>query len=406
MIANLKHTLTRISRLAIIAVSVVMLAIPQPLLAQGSPTTPTPTPTPSATTPQIDYSANDIDWYDPRGNNVCGVSGGGAVSGDTVARFLQVLAEQESGGNIHAISGTGATGKYQYIDSTWKASAQSYYPPALQYAEATNAPEPVQDAVAYIEYTSKFKQFNNNVFKLAVSHFYPLANTDPRYLDIIPPGNVITPRQYANQIIQKLSSGAGKNIPITASQAPDFQKYLAQNGGGGSGSGSAGSSGGGQTCTGGVVSGDIVKTALGLAWPTPGHGKNQGDATPAYQSAMPKYNGATFDDPWSDCGVFVATVMVSSGADSQYQRRGTSAQIDYIKQHPTKFDFFTTPDYTDSTAKLQPGDIMISYGHTYIFTGVYKGSDGKIYNSASASLHDHVPQATNWYAGFFVARKK
>jgi hypothetical protein len=155
-----------------------------------------------------------------------------------------------------------------------------------------------------------------------------------------------------------------------------------------------------------VVAGNITQTAIGLAWKTPGHGKNKEDATPAYQTTMPDANGATTDDPWSDCGVFVATVMVSSGADQQYQRRGTSSQIAYIRQHPEKFDYFTTDNYTKSSGLLRPGDILIRDGHTYLFTGPTKGDDGKAYNSVTASLHDHVPEITNWYPGFNVARAK
>ncbi len=349
----------------------------------------------------IDFSANDIDYYDPNGNNVqiCGGSTPGAAGGDSITKFLQALADQESSGDIHAVSGQGATGKYQYMDGTWQSHATQYYPPATQYKQARDAPEEVQDAVAYIEYTAKFKSYNGDLFKLAVSHFYPVANDQPALLDIVPPGNVLSPRQYAQQFIQRVNSGAGSNIPMKAAQATDFAIYLAKVGG--TVTGQIGS------CSGnGVVQGSIVQTALGLAWPSPGHGKDKVDATSAYQIAMPKYNGATDIDPWSDCGVFTATVMVASGADPTYLRRGTTDQIGYIKSHPDKFLFFDTPDYTDSSSKLQPGDIMVSYGHTYIFTGPYKGSDGKPYNAAAASLHGHVPQADNWYPGFFVARRK
>jgi hypothetical protein len=384
-----KATNSRIARLVFIVFSILTIVVPQPVLAQESPF-------------KVDFTDNDINYYDPRGNNACG---GTTTGGDTLTRFLQALAKQESGGKIDAVSGTGAKGKYQYIDSTWRAHTAQYYPPASKYANALQAPEEYQDALAYIEYSAKFKQFNGDLFKLAISHFYPAANTNPSLLDILPPGNVVTPRQYAQQFIQKMNTGSGSEIPIKASQAPEFQTYLDKAGGQG-----GGGAAGGQVCSGGgVIAGDIVKTALNLAWPTQGHGKEKGDATPppnGYQIAMPKYNGATSDDPWSDCGVFVATVMVATGADESYQRRETSSQIDYIKKHPEKFDLFTSSDYVFKSDKLLPGDIMIQDGHTYIFTGPYKGGDGKLYNSAAASLHDHVPEADNWYPGFYVARVK
>ena len=375
-----------------------LMAVPQVALAAPAPTT---TPASCKDKQKIDYSSNDVNYYDPCGNNVCG---GTSTGGDTITRFLQALAMQENGGKVTGDSGTGARGKYQYIDSTWKAHAALYYPPASKYANANLAPEEYQDAVAYIEYSAKFKSYNGDLFKLAVSHFYPIANDNPALLDQYPPGNVVTPRQYAQQFIQKVNSGSGKEIPIKASQAPDFATYLAKVGATG-----GGGAAGGQVCsTNGVVAGDIVKTALGLAWPTSGHGKNKGDATPAYQTAMPKYNpaaGSASNDPWSDCGVFVATVITAT-ADPNYQKRGTTSQIDYMKKHPEKFDFYQSADYTDSTSKLQPGDIMVNYGHTYLFTGPYKGGDGKLYNSAAASWHGHVPEADNWYPGFFVGRVK
>jgi hypothetical protein len=49
---------------------------------------------------------------------------------------------------------------------------------------------------------------------------------------------------------------------------------------------------------------------------------------------------------------------------------------------------------------------MIQDGHTYIFTGPYKGTDGKLYNAAAASHYDHVPQADRWYPGFVAATVK
>lgn len=394
-----KKWLKTVVRGALMLAMAVLIAVPQTALAQPAEGEEETNKDPKA--PKVDYSANDINYYDPRGNNVCGGTAGG---GDTLTRFLQALAKQESNGNIDAVSGTGAKGKYQYIDSTWRGHAAQYYPPASKYPDALAAPEEVQDALTYIEYSAKFKSFNGDLFKLAISHFYPAANSNPSLLDQYPPGNVVTPRQYAQQFIQKVNSGMGKEIPIKASQAPEFQKWLAEKGGGG-----GGGAAGGQVCSNGVVAGDIVKTALGLAWPTKGHGKDKSDATPAYQEAMPKYNPAAAkatNDPWSDCGVYVATVITAT-ADPNYQKRGTSAQISYMQAHPEKYEFFTSSDYTNSTEKLQPGDILINHGHTMLFTGPYKGGDGKLYNVADASWHGHVPQAQNWYPdGFYVGRVK
>lgn len=145
--------------------------------------------------------------------------------------------------------------------------------------------------------------------------------------------------------------------------------------------------------------GDIAKTALGLAWPNkgkhPGTGKEV--ARDTYQVAMPKYNNNTTTVPWTDCGVFTATVMRMSGADPEYPGRGTSVHLSYIRSSP-KFTAFIPKD----TSELQPGDVGVvsgsnGYGHTYIYTGPYTGDDGVEYQIAEASLFDHVPEADKVY---------
>nr|WP_239063114.1 phage tail tip lysozyme [Streptomyces sp. SID13031] len=151
----------------------------------------------------------------------------------------------------------------------------------------------------------------------------------------------------------------------------------------------------------GAGSGNIVAVAISLAWPEGGHGSQQGDATPAYQAALPKYNSSNGDRVWSDCGRFVATVMRMSGADPDYPMVSTGVQDDYLRSSP-KYDVID--DITES--QLQPGDIFIGEGHTYLFVGKY----GK-YNSVAASLGGHVPEAGYAYNvgkkyQFAVARLK
>lgn len=144
----------------------------------------------------------------------------------------------------------------------------------------------------------------------------------------------------------------------------------------------------------GAGNGDIVQTALMLAWDTPGHDSTAKEAAkPEYQEAMPRYNGSTGTVPYTDCGVFVATVMVMSGADPDYARRGTSVQMDYLR-NSGKYEIF---ENLNDTSQLEPGDIFIIDGHTYLYTGNYQGGDGETYNAASASLGGHPPEASRVY---------
>jgi murein DD-endopeptidase MepM/ murein hydrolase activator NlpD/3D (Asp-Asp-Asp) domain-containing protein/lysophospholipase L1-like esterase len=161
-----------------------------------------------------------------KGECACRLGSSTGVGGD-VDKFIKALAYQESGGNpAQPGSAGGARGKYQYIDSTWKSSAEAYYKPALQYATANVAPESAQDAVAFLEYSKKFKDLNNDLFKLAVSHFYPAANSDPGLLDVVPPSNVITPRQYASKLISSIEKGGEwEKIPLKYQEAPEFSEY-------------------------------------------------------------------------------------------------------------------------------------------------------------------------------------
>lgn len=157
----------------------------------------------------------------------CGLNKTNSGAGGDVDKFLKVLAHQESGGDPNQPgSAGGARGKYQYIDSTWLSSANTYYKPAARYAQAHLAPESAQDAVAFLEYSKKFKDFNSDLFKLAISHFYPAANSNPGLLDVIPPSNVITPRQYASKLINSIKNGGDwEKIPLKYADAPEFSKY-------------------------------------------------------------------------------------------------------------------------------------------------------------------------------------
>lgn len=145
----------------------------------------------------------------------------------------------------------------------------------------------------------------------------------------------------------------------------------------------------------GATGNKIADTALSLAWPNKGQhdGTAKSNARESYQVAMPKYNLQEGIDEWTDCGVFTATVIRASGADPNYPGRGTAgAQHPYVRGNTTFQSFIPT-----DTSELAPGDVAVLDGHTYIYTGPYKGDDGKDYDIAQASLHDHPPDAGTVY---------
>ncbi len=150
----------------------------------------------------------------------------------------------------------------------------------------------------------------------------------------------------------------------------------------------------------------LVTTALCFAWDTKGGhvitpamkiengcgDKCDGGASiakPVYVTAQRTFNKYTTTNPFSDCGVFTATVIHASGVDSEYTKRRTTDQRDYALRNPNKWK--AIPNVTN-TGQIQPGTILISDGHTYIYTGPYTSkTNGKTYNAAQASLADTTP---------------
>ncbi|HMS49825.1 MAG TPA: glycoside hydrolase family 3 N-terminal domain-containing protein [Candidatus Saccharibacteria bacterium] len=173
-------------------------------------------------------------------------------------------------------------------------------------------------------------------------------------------------------------------------------------GGGGGGSGGGSCTGSSDTGGNAAVAGDVVATAINLAWPDKGHGAT---ATQKFLDTKKQFNPTP---DVTDCGGFVATVMLSSGVDTSYPKVGTGTQLEYLRSHPEKYTVF---DDINDTSKLLPGDILIyasgDQGHTFIYVGTQGGS----YNMRQASLGSQAPQAGNAYLEdrgnhFSVARIK
>lgn len=168
------------------------------------------------------------------------------------------------------------------------------------------------------------------------------------------------------------------------------------------GSTSSGASAAGCATGDGVVSGNILKTAMGLAWPDSGHGNYCAAATPAYIAAHDPIYGSNEITNCTGCDVFLSTVMHSSGVDPNYPLFQTSLQLQYVKEHPEKYQILgeTTGDSLDP--KIQPGDILINgdvaTGHTLVFIGQQPSG----FNMVDGSNGQHVPQSNFWGGGGWV----
>ncbi len=273
-------------------------------------------------------------YFDAQPSAVCNDIG---IANGSIDRFLQVLAYQESSGNPTAKSGaSSASGKYQYIDSTWRARA-SLYGPAGNYARAADAPEAVQDAVAYIEYTQKFRSMNNDLFKLAVSHFLPAAITNESLLDIIPGRNTITPRQYAEKLIESISNGVGSDITLSYHNAPEFSIWIEKVGGEAPGINTVSSSG----CIAGGTASKVIQIAEGeLAL----------GAKEENESYLKYTNGVRAE--W--CAFFVSWVFETAGAGFE---GGTISTASGIMAYGDERGWFHPKG--EAGFVPQPGDIAV-----------------------------------------------
>lgn len=284
---------------------------------------------------QIRIQASGAEYFNVEDISICSNL---TIANGSIDRFLQVLAYQESRGDPKAQARTStASGKYQYINGTWRAR-ESLYGPSGQYSRALLAPEEVQDAVAYIEYTQKFRELDSDIFKLAVSHFLPAANSDPTKLDQVPSGNSITPRQYAERLIQNMGNGIGGEIPLLYGQAPEFDVWVEKVGGSAPTINSGGNSSGCSSFKAGATIVQTAKEELAL-------GANEGD------ESYKKYTGGVEAD-W--CAYFVSWVVEKAGHPFPGGPIPTVAGILAYAQnkgyyHPESEQGFTP----------QPGDIAI-----------------------------------------------
>lgn len=152
-----------------------------------------------------------------------------------------------------------------------------------------------------------------------------------------------------------------------------------------------------------VETGDIIKTALGLAWDKPvAEGKAmKADARQEYVDAIAQYGNIRNESdgiaPYSDCGRFVSTVMRMSGVDKEYPLVSVyDVQRKYVLAHPEKYLAIENP----TMSNLQPGDIFMSTSHTAIYTG------NPDFDTVDASLYGRVPGVSNNMSSYLTTQSQ
>jgi Peptidase family M23/Transglycosylase-like domain len=149
------------------------------------------------------------------------IGGNGSSSAATcgeLAVVLDTIRTIESGGDYAAGKNQGgASGAYQYVDSTWSAYEG--------YESAYLAPPEVQDARATSDVQEIFATYGDLAF-VPVVWYWPKAASDPAQLDIVPmaaAGNRLTVREYQQKWLElyQLKLDAGSTSPCSGAVATD-----------------------------------------------------------------------------------------------------------------------------------------------------------------------------------------
>jgi len=119
--------------------------------------------------------------------------------------------------------------------------------------------------------------------------------------------------------------------------------------------------------------GNLAQTIFAYAWPDY-HAADYTTEKPEYAAAVKRAVGqgryvGGGQYPGVDCGGFVTTLMVDSGFEPKYNNSGkggaTPEQLAWLQANWQSLGSATSID----TGKLQPGDVAMSSGHTFVYAG-------------------------------------
>jgi hypothetical protein len=127
---------------------------------------------------------------------------------DQIEYILATIRYLESRGNYTAPPNKGgASGAYQFVRSTWNNYAG--------YEHAYLAPPAIQDERAANDVMAFLARFDNDVSMIPVMWYYPIAATQPEWMDRVPApqfGNVLTIREYQTRWLGVFERISGTTI--------------------------------------------------------------------------------------------------------------------------------------------------------------------------------------------------
>ena len=144
-----------------------------------------------------------------------------ATDPNGVDSFLSAIRQHESGGNYQAYNaGGGASGAYQFIQSTWSSEAQAAG--FTQYANgpASAAPPDVQDAVAKHMAEAYYKQYGS--WQDAAEAWYMPGDVGKNVVPDPQAGNTESVTAYGNQIVSMMGQAANNGGPSLGAQMPNM----------------------------------------------------------------------------------------------------------------------------------------------------------------------------------------
>jgi hypothetical protein len=178
------------------------------------PPCPTTTPPPTEPPPPVDTAPPPPE--DPLGPQL------GIQVPKNIGDILLTIRTVESGGNYTIPKNRGgASGAYQYIDSTWN----NY----KGYPSAYLAPPAVQDERALADVNSILWTWKGDVSMVPVIWYYPRAAREPALMDQVPKpwaGNRLTVREYQMRWLDVLEYITGAPLGYRLSLLPPELKFL------------------------------------------------------------------------------------------------------------------------------------------------------------------------------------